>query len=115
AQRSRASFRVEADVGADSRQQRVAGDEDALMQEAEVTVGVSRQVDHLPAVDAIAGLERLGVWNVVDQGCERIALHAKRVRLLSGKAVFAHVLGEPLGGASRTPCAFALGEIDRSL
>ena len=67
AQRVGTAFRVEPDRRRDPRQQVVASDEDAVAEEAEVSVGVTRCRDDLPAVDRVAVFDGLGVPRELDE------------------------------------------------
>ena len=90
--------RPEPDVGRDAPQQRVTGDEHAVTQQREVTVGVARQVEHLPAADRLSGLERLGILRVVDERGQLLLLRAHRRRLFRRRPVLEQVLLRALGG-----------------
>jgi hypothetical protein len=58
----------------DVREQVVARDEDAVALEADVTVGVAREVEHPPAVQRVSLVQKLGVVGRPDERTRHLAL-----------------------------------------
>ena len=79
-----------------------------------MTVGVARQVEHLPAADRLSRLERLGILRVVDEGRQLLLLRADGGRLLGRRPVLEQVLLRALGGLGR-PRSPAVLVVEHSL
>ncbi len=109
--RVRSRVRVEADVGRDRPEQRVACDEDPVTQQREVAVRMPRQVEELPAVELLAGREQHRIAGESDEVDERSRVLAERLELRLGRPVLAQVLRHPLLVALLAPGADALGVV----
>ena len=84
AERVGARVRVEPDGRRDRAEEVVAGDEDAVAQEAEVAVRVAGKLEHLPAVDLVALGDPLGVAREADERAERVASSLSSAATSSG-------------------------------
>src|SRR3954453_7585078 len=74
AERIGATVGIQADRRRDRLQQMVAADQDAVAEEAEVPVGVARQLDHVPPGERAPLIEEVGIERVADERRERVPL-----------------------------------------
>src|SRR4051812_3138008 len=95
--------RVEADRRRDPRQQVVARYQHPVAEQAEVPVGVTRQMQHVPARNIVALLERLRVPGEPDHGPETGGLVPDRVRDRGRRPVQPEVVGQLSGPVRPAP------------
>jgi len=110
-----AALRIEADSRRDPAQQMVAGDEDAVAREAEVSVRVPRKLDNAPACELAAFVQQLGVGRVADERCERVPLSDQVCRDGVRDAVSHEPRSDPLRPVLAPPHPLALRVVQAAL
>jgi branched-chain amino acid transport system ATP-binding protein len=115
AERIRPGVRIEPDGRADLRQQCIARDQDSLAEECEMAVGVSRQVNDLPAGDLVAGLQALGLEIGVNKSLESLRVAPAGSDLAFRHPVREQVPCEALRRSSVSPDTPALLVVDAAL
>src|SRR3989442_7591313 len=93
----------------------IAADQHAVAEEAEVSVGMTRQLEHLPAVDLAALVEQHRVDRVTDEGRKRVALDDQIFRDRRGRPVPDEPGGHPLRPILAPPYPLALRVVETSL
>ena len=110
-----AARRPEADGGRDPGQQVIGGDEDAVLEQAELAVGVPWRCDELPAVEVLARLDEDGIALVADERAVERALPDELRGDVVGDAVQLEPVPDPLGPVRIPPHELALRVVERSL
>ena len=107
--------RPEPDRRRDPAEQMIGGDEHAVAEQAELTVGVTRCGDELPAVDVLAGLDEDRVALVADERPVDGALADELLGHVVGRAVELEPVDEPLRPVGVPPDELALRVVERAL
>ncbi len=98
-----------------SGKQVVAHDEHPVADEPEVPVGVARQRDHVPSVDAVAFVQQLRVAIEADERQRLAVTREHRLGHLGRDAVQAEPRRDPFGPVVRAPHAVALLVVEAAL
>jgi DNA repair photolyase len=115
AERIRPALRVEPDRRRDLLQQMVTADEDAVAQEADMPVGVTRQLDDVPPTDMAPLVQQLGVECVADEGREGVAFLDQPFRDVGRRAMTDEPRGHALRPVLTPPDALTLRVVEAAL
>jgi DNA repair photolyase len=115
AERIGAAVGIEADRRRDPPEQMVAADQHAVTEKAEMPVGVSGQLDDVPARKLASFVEQLWIDRVADERRERMASSNEVVRHRLRDAVADEPRGHALRPVVRPPHTLALRVVEAAL
>jgi DNA repair photolyase len=115
AERIGAAVGIEADRRRDPSEQMVAADQHAVTEKAEMPVGVSGQLDDVPARKLASFVEQLWIERVADERRERMASSNEVVRHRLRDAVANEPRGHALRPVVRPPHTLALRVVEAAL
>jgi hypothetical protein len=115
AERVRPALRIEADRWGDPGKQVVAREQDAFAKERDVAVGVTGDVDDLPAPDPVALPDELRIGSRPDEGRVRVPLLDQVARDRLRDALRPEPGGDPVGPIGRPPNLPRLGRVELAL